>query len=853
MNQFKITILALVLCLVSATVNAQSFVIERPWKITFEDKKEFSQSEFNDSSWENLTDLKWSDDHKTTANRTLWIRKKVIIPSSLKSEFEKTGLLTLSMGKVLQSDDTYLNGKLIGATGSGDTYRNYLVSKDDILWDKENTIAIRVSHWGSFKISKTPTLMAAAPSNFFAYKTSIKNGDAKAPVQNKDFEYQLEILNKSPKQIAGVLQADFYNFQGTKVHTANKEILLAVGENQINFPYKSGSPFLKIVYTLTVASFEYTNQWNAEYGYENIIYKPVLPIVKYKATQKYFPADLNKIVIDGWLGERLKANTELRLHKVDEEALLAGFINRPGNHSWIGEHVGKFLEAACNAYDNQANPELKNQIDRTAQQLIGAQLADGYLGTYDMDSHWTSWDVWSHRYDLMGLLRYYELTGFKPALASSEKIGNLIMQTFGTEKGQKDIVKAGGHVGMAATCILESMAELYRFSGDKKYLDYCYSLVKSFDNPGGPRIITTLNSEGRVDKVANAKAYEMMSNFLGIVKLYRLTNDNQFLKPIQTAWNDIVKSRLYITGTTSSFEHFQDDHVLPGSHKDNMGEGCVTTTWVQLNYQLFCITGQMKYLDELERSVYNHLTGAENPQTGAVSYYTPLVGKKPFRTVITCCMSSVPRGIAMIPLFGNGKLNNNPAFLLYQPGTYSTLIGNQKITFVTKGNFLKNEKVAISVQENSKQQFPLEFRKPYWASDFTITVNGKKQSIAKEDLTTINRIWKKGDKIEIGFTMKTIVLDGGKSYPNQVALQRGPQVMAFDQSLNNDLDINKLTVNTANIELLPTIYSLPNKWVGTEKFELKATAENNNKNIILVPYADASQTGGVISTWIKTK
>ncbi|RUT67976.1 hypothetical protein D0817_23475 [Flavobacterium cupreum] len=851
MNQFKIIILAILLCLVSGTANAQAFVLEGSWKITFEDKKEFSQSEFNDSSWESLTDLKWSDDHKTTANRTLWIRKKVIIPSSLKSEFEKTGLLTLSMGKVLQSDDTYLNGKLIGSTGSGDTYRNYLVAKEDILWDTENIIALRVSHWGAFKISKIPTFTAAAPSNFFVYKSTIKNGDVKGTIQNKELEYQLEITNKSPKKIDGFLLADFYNFQGTKIHSSQKNIVLGVGENPIVFPYKSASPFLKVVYTLSVPSFDYTSQWNAEYGYESIIYKSALPVVQYKASQKYIPADLNKIAIDGWLGDRLKANTEQRLQKVDEEALLAGFINRPGNHSWIGEHVGKFLEAACNAYDNKATPELKNQIDRTAQQLIGAQLEDGYLGTYDMDSHWTSWDVWSHRYDLMGLLRYYELSGFKPALASSEKIGDLLMQTFGTEKGQKDIVKAGGHVGMAATCILESMTELYRFSGNKKYLEYCYGLVKSFDNPGGPRIITTLDAEGRVDKVANAKAYEMMSNFLGIVKLYRLTNDNQFLKPIETAWNDIVKSRLYITGTTSSFEHFQDDHVLPGSHKDNMGEGCVTTTWVQLNYQLFCITGEMKYLDELERSIYNHLTGAENPQTGGVSYYTPLVGKKPFRTVITCCMSSVPRGIAMIPLFGNGKINNNPAFLLYQPGTYSTVVNKNKIAFTTTGDFLKDGKVTITVDSKSKVQFPVEFRKPYWASDFSIQINGQKQIIAQKQTTSIERVWKKGDKIEISFIMPIIVLDGGKSYPNQIALQRGPQVLAYDQRLNNDFDFNAITINTANIELKPANYSLPKNWVGTEKFQLKANSEKTSKSIILVPYADASQTGGIISTWLK--
>ena len=132
--------------LMMVTAAAQDLVLQGPWKLSFEDKKEFSKTEVDDNGWETLAELKWSDDHKTTANRTLWIRKKVVIPSSLQAAFEKTGLLSLSMGKVLQSDDTYLNGKKIGSTGSGDTYRNYPVTKDDILWDKENTIALRVSH-----------------------------------------------------------------------------------------------------------------------------------------------------------------------------------------------------------------------------------------------------------------------------------------------------------------------------------------------------------------------------------------------------------------------------------------------------------------------------------------------------------------------------------------------------------------------------------------------------------------------------------------------------------------------------------------------------------------------------------
>ena len=852
MINFKTAVLIVFTGLKCVSAIGQEFVLQGAWKLNFEDRKEFSETDVNDSAWQTITELKWSDDHKTTANRTLWIRKKVVIPSSLQSEFAKTGLLSLSMGKISQSDQTYLNGKQVGATGSGDTYRNYPITNDDILWDKENTIAIRVSHWGSFRVSIIPKFTAAAPEHFLRYSTGMKDGDAKAPVLNKELIYQLMITNSSPKPAEGLVTAGFYNFEGQKIYTAQKATTLGIGKNTADFPYTSTSPFLKIVYSLSVPDYGYKKEWNAEVGYESVAYKAVQPVVAYKAPQKFFPADLGKQAISGWLGDKLKANTVQRLYKVDEEALLAGFINRPGNHSWIGEHIGKFLEAAANSYAYNADPALKIQIDRSAQHLIAAQLPNGYLGTYDMDSHWTSWDVWSHRYDLMGLLRYYELSGFKPALKTSEKIGDLLMKTFGTAKGQKDIVRAGGHVGMAATCILESMAELYRFTGNKSYLDYCYFIIKSFDNPGGPRIISTLDSLGRVDKVANAKAYEMLSNLLGVVKLYRLTADEKFLKPVLAAWNDIALNRLYITGTASSFEHFQDDDVLPAERASNMGEGCVTTTWVQFTYQLLCITGEMKYVDELERSVYNHLTGAENPQTGCVSYYTPLAGIKPYGCSITCCMSSIPRGIALIPLFANGRLAGTPAFLFYAPGIYSTTIANNKpVSFTTVTNFPGDGIVTITVNSNSAARYSIGFRKPYWATGFTLAINGKRQQSKATETMAVKRSWKKGDKVEISFDMPLIVLDGGKSYPGQVAFQRGPQVLAFDEKING-FAANSITVDAKANSLKTAVSALPKVWIGGEAFELKAEKSNTAQSIILVPYADASQTGGAISTWIKT-
>lgn len=845
--------LAFIVIVQAMNVSAQGLVIRGKWKMINDDKSEYSNPKFNDDDWLEHDALRWKDFPRKTSNGVIWFRKSLVIPSSLKSEFEKTGALTLSLGKIDYPDQTYLNGKLIGLTESEDLERNYLIEMGDILWDQENKIAIKVD--GSFSNAIVPQLKAADQQNFFVCSTGLKNGDPKGPILNKDLVYLLLVANKTKKTADALVKADFYDLSGTKIYSTQQNVTLQVGANSIGFPYNSISPLLKISYTLSIPEYNYSIDWNSEFGYDNLTYRSALPAVAYKANQNYLPADLDKQKIDGWLGEKMKANTEKRLYKVDEKELLAGFINRPGSHEWIGEHIGKFLEAACNSYANINDPALKIQIDRSAQQLIAAQLSDGYLGTYPMNSHWTSWDVWSHKYDLVGLLRYYELSGFKPALTACEKIGDLLCKTFGDGPGQKDIIKSGAHVGMAATSVLDPMTDLYRFSGNKKYLDFCYYIIKSFNNPEGPRIISTLNSLGRVDKVANTKAYEMLSTIVGIAKLYRVTNDEQFLKPVLAAWKDIVANRLYITGTSSSWEHFKDNHILPAAIPDRMGEGCVTTTWAQFNYQLFSISGNIKYLDELERTVYNHLIGAENPQTGGVCYYNPLMGVKPYYTFIRCCVSSIPRGIAMIPLFASGKINHSPAFLFYQPGIYKTALKNKEKTaveFITTTDFPKDGNVNITVNPSKSATFKVLFRKPYWAEGFTIAVNNKIQP-SSSDLVAIERIWKKGDKVDIRFTIPVKVLDGNISYPGQIALKRGPQVLVFDQKLNK-ADAKDVVLNDGSIQLQEATGSvLPAGWGGTQAYQVNAEVKGKPGKIILVPYAEAGQTEGVISTWLKKK
>jgi len=171
------------------------------------------------------------------------------------------------------------------------------------------------------------------------------------------------------------------------------------------------------------------------------------------------PGDVK--MVGGFLGTRVTANETNRMLTVDENDMLDAFERRTTPHQdWQGEHVGKFLHAATLAWANTGDPKLKVKLDRVVARLLKTQEPDGYLGTYIPSHKWVSWDVWVHKYDLIGLLTYYQYMNGLPAadpahdlsrsaLAACRRIGDLLINTFGTGPGQRDINKSGEHVGMA--------------------------------------------------------------------------------------------------------------------------------------------------------------------------------------------------------------------------------------------------------------------------------------------------------------------------------------------------------------------------------------------------------------------
>lgn len=568
----------------------------------------------------------------------------------------------------------------------------------------------------------------------------------------------------------------------------------------------------------------------------------VKPTVQSQVEVAFEPADLRRTRYSGWIADRMRINVEKRLLQLDLDMILDPFVNRPGKQWWAGEHVGKYLHAATYAWEFTGDDRLRARLDDTAKRLIETQLADGYLGTYAGKNQlgegdglgWDGpvWDVWTHKYNLIGLLTYFRATGEKQALDASRRAADLLYEHFVIQ--QHPMRLASAHMGMAATSVLEPIAMLYRLTGKQRYLDFCHYVVESWedeDNPynwkyeDGCQLLTSLLDHGSVHRTANRKAYEMLSNLVGLLELYKVDPDARYLTACTNAWQDIVTNRLYVTGTTSYFEQFTPDHRLPPGQA--VGEGCVTVTWLQLTSQLLELTGEVRYADELERTIYNALPAAQSPHTGEVTYFVPLVGHRGFSDhdkgtpPISCCSSSIPRGIAMIPTITSGTLNGRAALLQYIPGKHALRGG---IALHVRGDYPKTGDVEIEVELKEPKAFSLVLRVPEWAEAFEARVDGKTYRASGERLLEIERTWSPNDTVRVKIPLRIRVVPDGDVTTKSVAFVRGPQVLATDTAFETHGNI-------------PTA-----QWWGDKTpYTFKCKQKGAEKEFRLVNFADAGQ------------
>ncbi len=570
------------------------------------------------------------------------------------------------------------------------------------------------------------------------------------------------------------------------------------------------------------------------------------PVVSEKVAERFASLPFESQDIGGLFADRMQTNVAARLLRIDQQALLAGFTHQDSvgeaARAWEGEHIGKFLEAACHAVRLRDNPDLRRLIDTTARGLIASQGADGYLGTYSIDRRWTSWDVWVHKYNLIGLLSYYEMSGDPAALACCRRMADLLDGTFGDAPGKRDIVKAGEHWGMAATSVLEPMCTLYRFTGGPRYLEFCRYIVRAYDGPDGPRIVTSLLAAGSVYSTANGKAYELLSNLNGLVDLYRLTADETLLTAVLRAWDDIVRHQLYWTGTVSSREHFQPPDRLLALPSSNVGETCATVTWLQLNWRLLRLLGEARFAAQIERTVYNHLLAAQDPHNGDICYYTSLVGRKEYTNAMFCCTSSGPRGIALIPELVWGLEKNAFAIHQYTAGRARFEIDTVPVQVVSKTRFPVDGEIVLTVSPERAVPFTLRLRVPEWVTRFEVQNGSKRVSGKAGQMLDITQTWQPSSTLRVSMDVPTRPLSGGAAYPDYVALQRGPQVLALEKAVNPALPyvqrVGMVDASSSAIAVGHHLYEME-MTVGVPA-AASDTLRLEKRKVRFVPFADAT-------------
>ncbi len=567
------------------------------------------------------------------------------------------------------------------------------------------------------------------------------------------------------------------------------------------------------------------------------------------------------VTLGGLLGARWRLSARNRLMMVNEADLLAGFKNRPGAQAWIGEHVGKWLHAASLTYAANHDPLLRVKMDRVVRELIKTQEADGYLGTYTPDKRFglypgADWDVWVHKYCILGLLAYYQVTGNRAALTAARRAADLLLRRFGPDK--QSILTAGTHMGMAATSVLEPMMLLYRATRDRRYLDFGRYLVAAWEEPNGPHILTTLESTRSVRRVANAKAYEMLSNLCGLLELYRATGVKRYLNDALIAWDDITRHRLYLTGSGSSFEVWQEDGVLPNTEAASICETCVTVTWEQFNLQLLRLLGEARFVDQLERTVYNHLLGAQKPSGEAWCYYTPLEGRKPYGTATSCCLSSGPRGVALLPTFIYGATRRGPAVNLYCTSSAQVPMAGGPVRLVQQTHYPLDPHIVLNVDPGKRpRRFTLYLRIPAWTDHVEVRVNGRPWTgaIPRGQYLGLTRVWRAGDRVDAQIGLSARLVEGNYGNAGHAAVMWGPLVLAADASLNPDVPLESVVLRGGSPDELHLVrVSEPADAEGAQ-FQIDALLPSpgapRNLRLRLCPFYVASSTGSRFLVWMR--
>ncbi len=296
-----------------------------------------------------------------------------------------------------------------------------------------------------------------------------------------------------------------------------------------------------------------------------------------------------------------------------------------GDHGWRGEYWGKLMRGACMTWQYTKDEELYAILTEAVKGLLAAQEEDGRISTYSREEEFQGWDIWCRKYVLLGLLHFYEICQ-EPWLKTQvrEAAGrhlDRIIDKIGEGNGKKRITLASdAWRGINSSSILEPVVWLYMLEPKERYLEFADYIVKNGGAEGFDIFQAAYENRLCPYEYPVVKAYELMSCFEGLLLYAQVKGDEHWRQAVIRFADRLLESEATVAGGSGCHHELFNHSALmqTGTKYDGlMLETCVTVTWMKLMWKVYLTTGDMRYLEEVERSAFNALYGAVNTQNSA--------------------------------------------------------------------------------------------------------------------------------------------------------------------------------------------------------------------------------------------
>ena len=469
-----------------------------------------------------------------------------------------------------------------------------------------------------------------------------------------------------------------------------------------------------------------------------------------------------------------------------------------GEHSGIffdDSDVYKALEGMAYSLINNPDPELEKKADEWIDKFAAAQQPDGYINTFytltGLDKRWTNMDkheMYCAGHMIEAGVAYYQATGKRKLLDVCIRMTDHMMSQFGP--GKRHWVPGHEEIELA-------LVKLYQTTQEQKYLDFAYWLLEERGHGHG-----TMGDEGKWDPVyyqdivpvrrltdISGHAVRCMYLYCGMADVAALKNDTGYIAAIDRLWDDVVHRNMYITGGIGSSrdnEGFTEDYDLP--NLDAYCETCASVGMVLWTQRMNQLTGDSKYIDILERSLYNGALAGISLGGDRFFYVNPLESKGDHHRQewygCACCPSQLSR---FLPSIGNYIYASSDDALwvnLYIGNTGQIRIGETDILLTQETDYPWDGSVKLTISTSQPLEKEIRLRIPNWCKTYDLSINGKRINVSEKKGYVVIKDWKSQDVIALDMDMPVEIVAADphvKENFGKRAIQRGPLVYCMEE------------------------------------------------------------------------